>query len=135
MMIKEKEPQSKIITAKNDVKIKYSIAPTEFEIQAALYLEIKHLCAIIDNHCEILSEVTIEMDGKTFRFDLMLFRYNEPMCGIEVKKRKWKPCTPHGKQQVKNYIIFEENTEIPVFFCYGMDEVEETINKVNKYIY
>jgi len=130
----EREPQCEVITI-NDVKIKYSIAPTEFEIQAALFSEIRHQCSIVDNHCEILSEVTVNMDDKLFRFDLMLFRYNVPQCGIEVKKRPWKPCTVHGKKQVNNYIVFEENTNIPVLFCYGMDQVEETVKKVHKYIY
>lgn len=131
----KRENRCETITINEDVKIKYSIDPTEFEIQSELYLGINHLCSIVDNHCHVRSEVTINMNGSSFRFDLMLFRYNVPQCGIEVKKRTWKISTPQTKKQTNNYLSFKEETGIPVFYCYGMDQVDEIINEVKKYIY
>jgi len=115
------------------VIVKYSAEPTEFEIQSYLYNEISLICDRLDNFHDIYPEVTVCIGEIWFRFDLMVFKKEIPICGIEVKKNKYKNNN-HNKQLL-NYFKFKDLTEIPVVYCYGMEGVEEAIEKIEKLLY
>jgi hypothetical protein len=115
------------------VIVKYSVEPTEFEIQSYLYTEISFILDKLDNFHNVYPEVTVCIGEIFFRFDLMVFKKELPICGIEVKKNKYKNNN-HNKQ-LSNYFKFKDLTEIPVIYCYGMGQVEDTIKKVKKLLY
>jgi hypothetical protein len=117
-----------------DVIIQYPNEPTEFDIQFKLYAELAAMCRASDQECEIKSEVTVRIDDSIrMRFDLMLFRQQDAVCAIEVKKKRGLNPNAHEKQIVK-YSMFKRHTKIPVLYCYGMEQVYQTIKEARKHL-
>ncbi len=98
--------------------------PSEFEVQALAYWELKNTFPIVRG------EYKIKPDPKArgARFDIVIFDRKENMkLIIEVKKTKYS----HSITQSTRYTAL---TGVPCIYLRGMKDAENAVQIVNKYL-
>jgi hypothetical protein len=132
---KKKKPKEKIyIDDTQGIYAIYNREWTEFDIHARLMV---YMGALVDGcvGLNVKSEVTLGIGKRRTIIDIMIFKDNFPVCGIEVKKSKSKTNPAQFKKQVSFYQDFHEQTGIPIYYCQGFNNIKPTAREVHNYIY
>jgi len=105
------------------VVISYPLKPTEFEIQAELYLKMRGLGIDVKGELKISKKQT---GTRGSIFDLVIFKERKAVAIVEVKKR-YRGLGAGGTIQEAKYKEFG----IPLIYCFR-DNIEDTVKEIQK---
>lgn len=111
--------------------IKNNNKPTEFELQASLYNNIKSRW--IEVRGEFTDYSIWERFGykkwfQTCRFDILIFKDWVSCAIIEVKK-PWREIKEYGRQYIKYKSYW-----MPLIYCNSFDDIEDIISQIEKIV-
>ena len=95
---------------------------TEADVSVLLYNE------LIYNSIQFKAEVKLPksiVGGRGCRFDVLVYKNNEPLCIIEIKRLE------QGKAFVQSR-YYTQVTGLPVFVCGGKTSVDKVVEEVIK---
>lgn len=111
---------------------------SELAIHARINMILFCLCVGKYKNGDVVSikdEVSIVMGKRQARVDIMLFCNEKPICAVEIKRDRAMRCTPQFKRQEAIYKEFHSTTGIPVFYCFGFDEIRLVAYTVRQFLF
>lgn len=111
--------------------IKNNDKPTEFELQAVLYNNIKNIWIEVRwefTDYSIWERFNYKKWFQTCRFDILIFK-DWISCAIIEVKRPWRKVKEYWRQYIKY-----KSYGMPLIYCNSFEDIEPTIDKIKNII-